>query len=172
MRQNSIIYFISFLVYLALQVFLFDNMVLFGNAFCFVYIAFILFLPFNINPMLLIFIAFAGGLFTDLFYNTMGVNAAASVLLAFIRKPWISLITPPGGYEDIYAPAIRQLGLSWFIYYIFPLVFIHHLVLFQVESGHILLGWFLFKKVIASALFTSTVLILIQYLFYRSVRTI
>ena len=95
MRQNSLIYFISFLVYLGLQVFLFDNMVLFDNAFCFVYIAFILFLPFNINPMLLIFIAFAGGLFTDLFYNTMGVNAAASVLLAFIRKPWISLITPP-----------------------------------------------------------------------------
>jgi hypothetical protein len=172
MRQNAAINIISFLVYLGLQVFLFDNMVLFGNAFCFVYIAFVLFLPFKINPMLMIFIAFAGGLATDLFYNTMGVNAAASVFVAFIRGPWISLITPPGGYEDIYAPLIKQLGLSWFIYYIFPLVFIHSLVLFQVESGHILLSWFLFKKVIASAVFTSTVLILIQYLFYRNVRTI
>ncbi len=172
MRQNTITYFISFLVFLGAQIFLFDNMVLFGNTFCFVYIAFILFLPFNINSMLLITLAFASGLFTDIFYNTMGVNAAATVLIAFLRKPWISLITPPGGYEDINAPAVRLLGLSWFVYYVFPLVFIHHLLLFQIEAGHFLIGWFVFKKVMASAIFTSTVLILIQYLFYRNVRTI
>lgn len=172
MRQNTVTYIISFLLFLGLQVFLFDNMVLFGKAFCFVYIAFVLFLPFNINPMLLITVAFAGGLLTDLFYNTMGVNAAASVLVAFLRRPWISMITPPGGYEDINAPIIRQLGFGWFVNYLFPLVLIHHLVLFQIEAGHILLNWFILKKVIASAIFTTTVLILIQYLFYRNVRTI
>ncbi len=172
MRQNTVTYIISFLIFLGAQIFLFDNMVLFGNAFCFVYIAFILFLPFNINSMLLISVAFASGLFTDMFYNTMGVNAAATVLIAFLRKPWISLITPPGGYEDINAPVIRLLGLNWFVYYIFPLVFLHHLLLFQIESGHLLFHLYIFKKAIASAIFTSSVLILIQYLFYRNVRTI
>ena len=172
MRQSSVPYLISFLLFLAAQIFLFDNMTLFGNAFCFVYVAFILFLPFNISSVVLIALAFAGGLAADLFYNTMGVNAAATVLLAFLRKPWLSLITPPGGYEDISAPMIGPLGFSWFVNYIFPLVFIHHLVLFQIESGHFLIGWFVVKKVIASTLFTSTVLILIQYLFYRKVRTL
>ena len=141
MRQNFLSYIIPLAVYLALQVFLFDNMTLYGTAFCFVYVAFILFLPFNINPMLLITLAFAGGLITDLFYDSMGVNACAMVLIAFIRKPWTALITPPGGYEDQPSPSIRALGLNWFIYYIFPLVFIHHFFMFEVESGHLQLSW-------------------------------
>ena len=77
MRQNTLSYFLVFIVYLALQVFLFNNMVLFGTAFCFIYIAFILFLPFRINPVFLISLGFFGGLITDIFYNSMGVNAAA-----------------------------------------------------------------------------------------------
>jgi hypothetical protein len=161
-----------FLLYLGAQVFLFNNMVLFGTAFCFIYIAFILFLPFNVNPMIVIVFGFFGGLITDLFYNSMGINAAATVLIAFIRRPWISLITPPGGYEEITTPTAGALGLSWFIYYLFPLTLIHHLVLFQVEAGQLFISWLIFKKVIASAMFTTFVLILIKYLFYRKLRTV
>ena len=141
MRQNTLSYFLVFIVYLALQVFLFNNMVLFGTAFCFIYIAFILFLPFRINPVFLISLGFFGGLITDIFYNSMGVNAAAMTFLAFIRRPWILLLTPPGGYDDIPAPTAKALGLSWFVFYAIPLTFIHHLVLFTVEAGHFPVSW-------------------------------
>jgi hypothetical protein len=171
MRQNGFVYVILFLLYLGLQVFLFNNMVLFDTAFCFIYIAFILFLPFNINPMILIGLGFLTGLGADLFYDSLGVNAAATVLVAFLRKPWISINTPTGGYEEINSPMARSLGFGWFIYYIFPLTFFHHLVLFQIEAGRFLLTWFIFNKIILSSVFTSSVLILIKYLFYRNVRT-
>jgi hypothetical protein len=172
MRPNSIAILIVFLLSLAAQVFLFNNMVLFGTAFCFVYIAFILFIPFKINQILLMAIAFAGGLVTDLFYDSMGMNAAAMVFVAFIRRYWVSFITPRGGYEEILSPTDRSLGLLWFIYYIFPLALMHHLVLFQVEAGEIWPTWYIFKKVFFSAIFTSSVLILIRNLFYRGSRKI
>ena len=172
MRQNLFIYVLLFLLYLGLQVFLFNNMVLFDTAFCFVYIAFILFLPFNINPMVLISLGFLTGILSDLFYNSMGVNAAATVLISFIRKPWISMITPWGGYEEITSPMAGSLGFTWFIYYIFPLILFHHLVLFQIEAGRFLITWFIFKKVILSSIFTTVVLILIKYLFYRNPRAV
>jgi hypothetical protein len=146
-------------------------MVMFGTAFCFVYIAFILFLPFQVNRLAMIFMAFLGGLITDMFYDSMGMNAAASVFIAFIRKPWISLITPAGGYEEIDSPTSRSLGMSWMVMYVFPLTLFHHLVLFQIESGQVFLSWFVLKKVLASAVFTSFVLILIRSLFYRRLRT-
>ena len=45
MSRTGIWQFLSFFIYLLVQVVLMKNLVLFNTAFCFIYIAFILFLP-------------------------------------------------------------------------------------------------------------------------------
>ncbi len=171
-RSNILYNFIVFLVYLFVQVFLFDNMVLFGTAFCFIYIGFILMMPIQMSPVLLILIAFISGFIVDIFYNIPGVNAASSVLIAFLRPFWLSMITPRGGYEDVEVPVLKTMGKSWFITYALPLIIVHHLALFTIEAGELANFWFIINKTFFSSIYTFVILVLGQYLFYARVRVI
>ena len=140
---------------------------LFNTAFCFIYIAFILLLPLEIGPLLLIFLSFLTGLTVDIFYDKLGINAAVSVLIGFIRPYWLQFITPRGGYENIDIPSLPSFGFIWFARYVFPPIFLHHFILFFLEAGGFGLFWFTFWKVLLSSVYTFTVVILIQYLFYK-----
>jgi hypothetical protein len=150
-----------------LQVFLFDNMVLFGTAFCFIYIGFILLLPLEISTVLLIIVGFLTGLSIDVFYNSLGVNAASATLIAYLRPYWLSSVTPTSGYEDVRIPSLRVMGFSWFITYALPLIFLHHLALFFIEAGELYHFWLILKKAFFSSLFTFTILVIGQNLFYN-----
>lgn len=161
---------VVFLVYLSLQIFLFDNMVLFRTAFCFVYLGFILLLPLQISHTLLIAVSFLAGLVVDMFYSTPGINASASVLVGFLRPYWLGMITPRGGYEEIDIPRLKTLGFTWFITYAAPLIFIHHLSLFIVEAGDLFNFWFVLNKTFFSTLYTTGILVIGQYMFYARVR--
>lgn len=173
MNKRTIPYqVIVFLVYLSLQVFLFDNMVLFRSAFCFVYVGFILLLPLQMSSTLLISVSFLAGLIVDMFYSTPGINASASVLIGFLRPYWLGLITPRGGYEEIDIPRLKVLGFSWFITYALPLIFIHHLTLFIVEAGDLFNFWFVINKTFLSTIYTTSILVIGQYMFYAKVRYI
>lgn len=173
MNKQNIPYLIFvFLVYLVLQVFFFDNMILFRTAFCFVYIGFILMMPLQISSVVLISVAFLSGLMVDMFYSTPGINASASVLIAFIRPYWLSGITPRGGYEEVDIPRLKTLGFSWFITYCIPLIFLHHLSLFIVEAGNLFNFWFVINKTIFSTIYTAGILVIGQYMFYARVRYI
>jgi len=173
MNKRSIPYhFLIFLTYLLIQVFFFDNMILFRTAFCFVYIGFLLLLPLQVSSITLIVVAFFSGLLVDIFYNTPGINASSSVFIGFIRPFWLSLITPRGGYEDVDIPRLKTLGFSWFITYSAPLIFIHHLTLFIVEAGDLINFWFVINKTIFSTIYTTGILVLSQYMFYARVRYI
>ncbi len=160
----------SFILYLLLQVTLVRNVVLFDTAFCYVYVAFILLLPFDIGRVLLMTLAFLCGLLVDIFYDSLGMHASACVLIAFIRPFWTKTVPPRGGYEMGMRPTIKIMGFSWFITYTLPLIFIHHLVLFFVEVGGMQLFGFTLMKVISSTILTFLVMVIIQYLFYRSTR--
>ena len=155
-----------------LQVFLFDNMVLFGTAFCFIYIGFILLLPFEISRVMLILFGFITGFTIDIFYSSLGVNAASATLIAYLRPYWLTAITPSAGYEDVHQPAMRTMGFSWFITYALPLIFLHHLSLFFIEAGEMYHFWLIVKKTLFSTIFTFTMLVIGQNLFYNRERMI
>ena len=161
---------ISFFLYLLIQVTLVRNMVLFDVAFCYVYIAFLLLIPFEIGPVVLMIIAFFGGLLIDIFYDTLGIHAAACVLIAFLRPYWTKTVPPRGGYEMGMRPTIKVMGAGWFLTFTLPLIFIHHSVLFFVEAGGLHLFGFTIVKVISSTILTFLVIVIFQYLFYRSSR--
>ena len=143
-------------------------MVLFDVGFCFVYIAFLLLLPFDISKVMLLILGFSTGVLVDVFYDTIGIHAAACTLLAYIRPYVIMFTTPRGGYEANMRLSLQGMGNDWFIPYILILTFIHHSVLFFLEAIQLDLFLFTLSKAVSSTLFTCVVIVLVQYLFYSS----
>jgi hypothetical protein len=170
-KSNAILPYLSFFAYAIVQVMILQNVVLFDKSFCFLYVAFLLLLPVDIGVLGLLVLGFVTGLVIDIFYDSLGIHAAASVLIMFIRNYWLNLITPQGGYDSGAIPSIELNGWQWFLGYIFPLIFIHHLVLFYIEASGFGLFGFTLLKVIFSTLFTSVSVIIVQYIFYKRRRS-
>lgn len=160
----------QFIIFLALQILLMRNMVLFNTAFCFIYIAFLLFLPIQMPKVLLLVLAFVAGITIDIFYDTMGINAAACVLLAYLRPYVLLLLTPRDDYEKNDSVNVHVMGWRWFMVYTLFLVFVHHLALFFLELGSFRAVGFTLAKVFLSTLLTFIVLVIIQLLFFSARR--
>ena len=167
MNREALINIFYFILYLLAQVVLFRQLVLFNTAFCFVYVAFILMLPIESNPLGLMLIAFAMGFAVDIFYDSMGLHALSLVLVAYLRNYWLATITPQGGYDAGQGPTLAVNGLQWFVVYTLPLVFVHHVVLFFTEAGGFGIFWFTLSKVMTSLMFTMTLILFMQYFTYR-----
>jgi hypothetical protein len=170
MNRSLIISIVSFFLFLIFQVMLFKKLVLFNTAFCFLYIAFILLLPIETNPLLLMLAAFGMGLLVDIFYDRQGMHAAATVAVAYLRNYWLGSITPQGGYDVGAVPTIASNGLLWFMSYATPLILIHHLILFFIEVGSFDLVGLTMAKTFASLLFTLFVFLMHQYMFPQKSR--
>lgn len=167
MNRETILHTVYFVLYLLAQVMLFRQLVLFNTAFCFVYVAFILLLPIETNPILLMIAGFLLGFGIDVFYDSLGLHALSLVLVAYLRNYWLATITPQGGYDAGQGPTLAVNGLQWFMVYTLPLVFVHHAVLFFAEAGGFGIFWFTMSKVMTSLIFTMTVILLFQYFSFR-----
>jgi len=134
----------------------------------FLFVGAILMLPFRLDKSLVLIIAFATGLIIDVFYNTMGMNAAACTMMAFCR-PWVLRVySPTGDYNADASGTIGSMGIRWMIGYAGTLILIHHLILFYLEmfSFH---GFFTtLLKVILSGITTLILLLITQSIFFRN----
>ncbi len=160
--NNLIPQILAFIFYLVLQIFFVRQLVLFDYAFCFAYVGAILLLPFDTSRTRLIILGFVAGLIVDMFYNTIGANAAAMTLIAYLRPSVITLLMPQRGYDERDTLSLKSMGFAWFIPYCVILVAIHHFVLFFLEASSMSLLGFVLLKTVASAIFTTLVLIIIQ----------
>jgi hypothetical protein len=159
-------HFIQFVLFVALQILLMDSLVLFSTGFCFIYIAFLLFLPIHLNRVLLLFLGFVAGFAVDIFYDTMGIHAAASVLLAYLRPFILNLLTPRDGYDANDSVNIHIMGWRWFLAYALTLILVHHAAVFLLEIFSLEGLWSAVPKILLSVLFTGVVMIILQLLFF------
>ncbi|MEQ8425593.1 MAG: rod shape-determining protein MreD [Cyclobacteriaceae bacterium] len=164
MSRSGIWQFLSFFIYLIIQVVLMKNLVLFNTAFCFIYVAFILFLPIETNTLLLMVLGFMLGFMVDIFYDSLGLHASTLVLVGYIRNFWLGRITPQGGYDAGEGPTLAANGFQWFLIYALPIIFVHHFALFFIEAGGFGLLGYTLSKVFFSTIFTFLILLLLQYL--------
>jgi len=165
MSRMGIGHLFSFFLYLALQVLVMKNVVLFHTAFCFIYVAYLLTLPVDVNPLFLMGLGFVMGFTIDIFYDSLGMHAFACVFIMYMRSYWLKLVTPQGGYDSNAVPVMAMNGVQWFLIYIVPLVFLHHILLFFVEAGGFGLFWFTVWKAVASTLLTTVLIVIFQFLF-------
>jgi hypothetical protein len=170
MSSFRIGHFFQFILFTALQVLVFRNLVLFDSGFPFIYIAFLLFLPIDIPVVLLLLLGFGLGMAVDVFYDTMGIHAAACVLLAFLRPYVLYLLIPRDGYDANDSANVHVMGWRWFLTYALLLIFMHHLAVFFLEMGGLRMWWSTLGKAVVSTFFTSTVIVITQLLFFSSRR--
>ena len=133
----------------------------------FVYVLFIIGLPFETPKWLLLLSAFVMGITIDMFYDTAGMHAAACVFIAYIRPGVLKLFSPRDGYEFGTQPTIQYLGVPWFLSYSAILIVLHHFILFYIEIFRLSEFFSTFFRVIISSIFTILLVVISQYLFNR-----
>jgi rod shape-determining protein MreD len=158
---------IRFALLVGLQVLIINNIELGRFINPFIYVLFIIVLPFETPKWVLLFSAFAMGITIDMFYNTAGMHAAACVFIAYLRPGILKLFSPRDGYEFGTQPTIQYLGVPWFLSYSAILIVLHHFILFYIEVFRFSEFFSTFFRVIMSSVFTILLVIISQYLFYR-----
>lgn len=149
------------------QVLLLNNIYLFGLATPFLYVYVILVLDKNIDRTVLMLIAFALGLLIDIFCNTPGVNAAAAVLLAFVRPELLRMFAPREEFEN-FEPGIHTLGIWPFMRYVLVALLLHHAVVYLLEAFTFAHIGYLLLRVLCSTLLTTMLVMSMEFIRHRS----
>ncbi len=166
MIREAIKYVIMFISLVLIQVLVLNHVQFSGFVNPCIYILFVMLLPINIPRYALLILGFLVGFTVDVFSNSLGINAAASTLIAFVRPVIISGISTREEERSDY-PGMKQNSFRWFLYYTIIMVFIHHLAFFYLEvfTFNDFLGTF--SRVLLSSVFSIFVIVLSQFLIFR-----
>ncbi len=167
MNKSLIINIIRFIFLILLQVFVL-NKINFNNYINpYLYILFILLFPVEPPKWVLLFSAFLMGFLVDVFMNTIGINMAASVFIAWMRPGLIGLLMTNKEEDAEVKPGIKDFGFNRFFVYALILTLVHHLILFYLEAFKFTHFWQTLKSAAFSTLISLFLIILSQYLFMR-----
>jgi rod shape-determining protein MreD len=167
MLINLAKYLLIFVVSVLLQVLIFNNLLIARFISPFFYILFILLLPIDTPRSLLLFLSFILGFSIDIFTNTPGVHASASLLIGFIRPGILGLISSRETLDSVAAPRVQNMGLQWFLTYTTFLVISHHLFLFFIEAFTFQGILITLIRVVLSSVLSVILIVLSQYLIFR-----
>ncbi|MHA8087553.1 hypothetical protein [Aquirufa sp. Wall-65K1] len=120
---------------LLIQVLFLRDLTIAYFAFCFLYVWPLLKAPIDTPVAYLMLGAFVLGWIVDVFYNTHGMHAFATVLMASLRSPIFRLLTPANGYDERSHVSLQEMRPLWFFSYLFLMLFSHHCVLFLLEAS-------------------------------------
>src|SRR5690606_15020169 len=126
------------------------------------YILFILLYPVNGNRYGLLLSAFFLGLIMDMFCNSGGVHAAASLVLAFVR-PTFFRFSFGVSYEYQTIKINDRLTPERFSFILISVV-THHLILFILETFRLSFFFSMLMKTLLSTAFTIVICIILIYL--------
>lgn len=137
-----------------------------------IYPLFIILLPFDTRPVVLMFLAFLTGIGVDFFMNTFGLHASAAVLIAYLRPGIFKRFAPRDDYDFLKEPIASEWGYVWFIKVSGLTIIIHHLWFFSLEY----FKWSAWKEIITSTVLSSIItliiFILIQVLFFKKPKSV
>lgn len=167
MINNLLKYALIWIVLVALQILLFNHIQFSGYVNPYVYVLFILLLPFETPKYLLLLLAFLLGLNIDIFGNTPGLHASATTFMAFLKPTVVSLISPRDTIDTTSPPRLQQMGPAWFIRYTVILVLIHHLFLFYIEVFTLNDFIFTLLRSFFSSAFTIVFIVLSQFFIFK-----
>ncbi|MCK5678519.1 MAG: rod shape-determining protein MreD [Flavobacteriaceae bacterium] len=157
---NTVILFIGLIL---LQIIVLNNINFLGYINPFLYILFIFLYPIKKIDSVLIFLSFFLGLSIDFFSNSGGINAAATLFIAFVRIPVLKSVI--GKREIDYSSiTLKRMPFIKTYTYIIILTLMHHFIVFGLEY----LKWNDFGIIITKTLLTSIftiILIMISFTF-------
>ena len=138
------------------QILIFNNILLLGYATPFIYVYLLFFMDSSlVSKNQLMVWAFFLGLGVDIGANTLGINTAASVLLAFARPTLISVFCQVNDDINNFRPSIRTMGTIGYLKYISVGVLLHHSLLITIEFFKFTSLGNLSLRIISSAILTT-----------------
>jgi len=162
MNSALLVNIARFILLLAAQILIFNNINFLGYINPYPYILFIILYPVNGNKYGLLAASFFLGIIMDMFCNSGGVHAAASVLLAYYR-PYIFKFSFGLSYEYQTVRLNDVLTPERFSFILIAVV-IHHFALFLLEVFRIYFIGEILLKTVLSTLFTILLCIIIIYI--------
>ena len=169
MNKNFVLKYVwQFLLLLAAQVLLMNRICLWGYLTPMLYVMFILTLPFQTPRWLVVLLGFAIGFGVDCFSGIMGVHAAATTLIAFMRPMIINLIPYNATLEEHQLPTLWDMHFGWFAGYTLLAAFIHQFMIFFLDSFSLVNFFHLILISVINSIFTTALILIVQCLFYNS----
>lgn len=156
-----------FVLLLVFQVLVFSKINLFGFINPYPYILFILLFPVWGSKNILLLTSFILGFSIDLFSNSGGVHAMASLFIAYIRPSFLTLAFGTSIENQTFE--ITKKFTTSVLIYIVSLVLIHHFILFLIEIFSFTYFLDILIRTISSTLFTL-LLCVIVFLFLKPQR--
>ncbi len=161
--NSALLYNIArFILLLAVQILIFNNMNILGYINPYPYILFIILYPVNGNKTGLLVASFFLGIIMDMFCNSGGVHAASCLILAYYR-PFIFKFAFGLSYEYQTIRLNDVLTPERFSFILIAVV-IHHFTLFLLEVFRLNFLWEILLKTILSTIFTILICIIIIYI--------
>ncbi len=130
-----------------------------------VYPLLLVLLPFDIDTIPLMGIAFLLGFGIDAMSNTYGLHTSSIVLLAYMRPIIYKMYAPRDGYENFADGNIYEMGTRWFVFVYGSMLIIHHLWFFTMEIFRITDFFFIMQKTLLSLPLSFILSLLVQALF-------
>ncbi len=155
------IYAALFLTAVMLQLFVFNPMHVWMYMSPLVYAAFIILLPMNTRPVVvLLLLGLLLGVTMDFFSGTGGLHTVVTLFTAYIRQ-FVMRFTLGGEYtEEGAMPSVKSLGAEKFMRYVSVMVAVHCLLYFTLEA----LTWKYFYIVILKTVVSGAVTLLFVWL--------
>lgn len=158
---------LRFILLIFVQIFMLKNIVLYDLNVPYLYILFVLLLPFETPNWLLFLLSFLLGLTVDLFNDTLGLHAASCTILALVRILFIAITVQKDNYDSDPEPSFGEMGFRWFFFYALTLTLIHHFFLLNFEVFKFSEIPSTLSRVILSSLFTLTLIFVSELLFFK-----
>ncbi|MFV8373395.1 rod shape-determining protein MreD [Flavobacterium sp. LB2P74] len=162
MNSTLLVNIFRFILLLAVQIIIFNNMNFLGYISPFPYILFIILYPVNGNKSGLVVASFMLGLIMDMFSNSGGIHATACLVLAYFR-PSIFKFAFGLSYEYQTVKLNDVLTPERFSFILLS-VAIHHFTLFLLEAFQFSLIIDILLRSLLSTVFTIIICIIIIYL--------
>lgn len=116
----------------------------------YIYPLFILLLPLRISREVMLLLGFLLGITVDLFYDSAGLHASATVFMAFARPYVLQGVEPRAGYDKTKGLTPTRIDWNWFARYSGILVFLHSLWFHFFDTFNFaLLGTILLKTALS-----------------------
>lgn len=168
MNSTVLLNIARFVLLLAAQVLIFNEIDFWGYVNPYPYILFILLFPVNGNKSALLTASFFLGIVMDMFCDSGGIHATACVVLAYVR-PTFFKFSFGVSYEYQTVKINDKLKPERFSFLLIS-VFTHHIILFLLEIFKLNFILDILLRTVSSSIFTLILCIIIIYIFKPSTK--
>ena len=158
MMNKAIKYTLQFILLILIQVFVLNNINLFGYLNPYLYILFLIIYHFNNNQSETIFLGFLLGFSLDLISQSSGAHTIACLTIGFLRPYFaifsfrLKLSELPENLISKEARSLNKIG------FLFLMIFVHHFILFFIIFLDIKSIFLILKNTFLTSLFSLIVI--------------